>query len=128
MKWMRSHAIYIAWVMALIGLLLSIYFAEVLNLDPCRLCWYQRIAVFPLAFFLGIAAWKHEARLARYCLPFAYFGLMAAVYQMIMKIFPALHSPFLCGATQCSLAGISPWLTVTGFTSIAFFIYFSDAD
>ena len=126
MNQLRHYALYIAWVVALIGLLLSVYFAEVLNLEPCRLCWYQRIAIFPLALFLGIAAWRSEKRIACYCLPFAYFGLIAALYQMVMKIFPGMHSPFLCGATQCSLAGISPMLTVAGFASIALLIYASE--
>ena len=34
----------------------SLYFSEVAHYDPCRLCWYQRIAMYPLAIILAIAA------------------------------------------------------------------------
>ena len=34
----------------------SLYFSEVANYVPCRLCWFQRIAMYPLAVILLIAA------------------------------------------------------------------------
>lgn len=122
MNWLKAHSLYLAWLFAFAGFLLSVYFGEILNVEPCRLCWYQRIAVFPLALFLGIAAYRNERRIAMYCLPFAALGLLAAFYQLISQLVPALHSPYLCGTTQCTLSGISPFLTTGGFLAITFFI------
>lgn len=121
MNW-RAHSLYFAWILALGGFLVSVYFGEVLHQEPCRLCWYQRIAIFPLALFLGIAAYRHERRLALYCLPLALFGLAAAFYQAMSKLVPSLHSPFLCGATQCNITGVSPYFSFLGFALICFFI------
>lgn len=126
MNWVRAHYLYFAWILALGGFLLSVYFGEVLNLEPCRLCWYQRIAIFPLALFLGIAAYKNDRRIAMYCLPLVAFGGVAAVYQSLSHIFPSLHSPYLCGANLCAISGISPFLSTAGFAAMAFFILCSD--
>lgn len=125
MKWIKGYALYLAWLASFVGLLISVYYGEVLNMEPCRLCWYQRIAIFPLALFLGIAACRDERRIAMYCLPLALFGLAAACYQLVSYLFPELHSPFLCGRVQCSIAGVSPFLTVGGFFSITALILFS---
>lgn len=126
MNWVRAHFLYFAWILALGGFLLSVYFGEVLNLEPCRLCWYQRIAIFPLALFLGIAAYKNDHRIAVYCLPLVAFGAAAALYQSLSKLFPAFHSPYLCGATQCNISGISPFLSAAGFIGMAFFIWMAE--
>jgi disulfide bond formation protein DsbB len=32
----------------------SLYFSEIVNYKPCRLCWYQRGAMYPLAILLII--------------------------------------------------------------------------
>lgn len=127
MNWVRAHYLYFAWVLAFSGFLLSVYFGEVLNLEPCRLCWYQRIAIFPLALFLGIAAFKNDRRIAMYCLPLVAFGGIAAIYQSFTHIFPSLHTAYLCGANLCSISGISPFLSVAGFAGMAFFILKADS-
>ena len=48
-------ALYIAWAIALAATLGALFIGEVLGQAPCHLCWYQRIAMFPLALILGLA-------------------------------------------------------------------------
>lgn len=36
----------------------SLYLSEIANFTPCRLCWFQRIGLYPLAVVLLIAAWR----------------------------------------------------------------------
>lgn len=127
MNWIRKYALYFAWLISLIGLLISIYYGEVLNLEPCRLCWYQRIGLFPLALFLGIACYKGNRNLALYTLPLIAFGGIFAFYQTLIQIFPKLHSPALCGSsTHCTLPAIPPFYSLLAFILIAFFIILSE--
>ena len=127
MKWLRKWSLYFAWVTALIGLLVSVYYGEVLNLEPCRLCWYQRIGLFPLALFLGIAAYKNCRPIAIFTFPLVIFGALFAAYQSLMQIFPKLHTEALCGnSTHCMLPPVSPWLSLLAFALIGLFILFSD--
>ena len=47
--------LYGAWAIALAASLGALFIGEVLGQEPCNLCWYQRIAMFPLALILGLA-------------------------------------------------------------------------
>lgn len=40
-------------------------------MTPCVLCWYQRIAMFPLAVILGLGLLEADGRSAGYAWPFA---------------------------------------------------------
>jgi disulfide bond formation protein DsbB len=37
--------LWVAWVVALVATLASLYYSEIADFIPCRLCWYQRIAM-----------------------------------------------------------------------------------
>lgn len=111
-------------MLALVGVLSSLYYGEVLRFEPCRLCWYQRIAMFPLAFFLGIAFYKNETQLARYCLPIVFVGGLFAFYQSLAQLIPSLQISSLCGeATPCTIAGPAPYLSFLGFLGIGLLIH-----
>lgn len=124
MKPFRNSALYLAWVVALSGLLVSLYYGEVLDMEPCRLCWYQRIGLFPLALFLGIATYKNDREIALYSLPLIGFGGLFALYQSMTQILPSLQVAALCGHTaHCTLPGPLPILSASGFAGMAFLIF-----
>ena len=43
------QALALAFVVAAVATAGSLYFSEVAHFTPCRLCWYQRICMYPLA-------------------------------------------------------------------------------
>ncbi len=95
MTFIRIYGLYFAWVLSLLGTLLSLYFSELEHLEPCRFCWFQRIALFPLALQLGIAAYRCDHRTAAiYCLPLCFAGLAAALMQSLI-LWIGIHG--LCG-------------------------------
>lgn len=51
-----SLALAMAFLIALAATLSALFIGEVLGKMPCTLCWYQRIAMFPLVVILGVAA------------------------------------------------------------------------
>lgn len=51
-----TRRLYLAWVVALAATLGSLSFSEGRGFVPCVLCWFQRVALYPLALLLGIAA------------------------------------------------------------------------
>jgi hypothetical protein len=44
----NEYLSYLAWSIALAATAGSLFFSEVMDLPPCNLCWYQRIAMYPL--------------------------------------------------------------------------------
>lgn len=94
---MKKYLLYFAWLISLLGLLVSLYYGEVLKMEPCRLCWYQRIALFPLAILLGVAAFRQDRSFIGYGIILASIGFLFAAYHWLEGIFPSLRSPALCG-------------------------------
>ncbi len=77
----RETRLYLAWLVALVATLGSLYFSEVRGFRPCILCWYQRICMYPLSVLLGIAAFRNDFGVRRYVLPLAVIGVSIALFQ-----------------------------------------------
>lgn len=87
--------LYLAWLVAVIATLGSLYFSEIKGFIPCGMCWYQRIAMYPLAVFLGIAAFYNDYRVRKYVLPITMIGSLISLYHYSMQKCPLClqHSP-----------------------------------
>lgn len=59
----------------------SLFTSEVLHFAPCTLCWYQRMAMYPLAIIFTAAFFKREKRVYFYVLPFCLLGLTVSIFQ-----------------------------------------------
>lgn len=75
---------YAAWLLALLSAAGSLFFSEVMDLQPCVLCWYQRIAMYPLVLIIGIGIVAKDARWKAYALPLALIGLVLAAYHNLV--------------------------------------------
>ncbi len=75
---------YAAWVLALFSTAGSLFFSEVMDLPPCVLCWYQRIAMYPLVLIIGIGIVTKDVRWRVYALPLALIGLVISVYHNLV--------------------------------------------
>ena len=63
----------------------SLYFSEVANFPPCKLCWYQRYAMYPLVPILGVAAWRGFTRIRPYAFALAAIGSMVSTYHILVE-------------------------------------------
>lgn len=76
--------LFLAWLIALISTLGAIFLSEVVGVLPCVLCWYQRIAMFPLVVILAVGLLPFDARSVRYALPLAVAGWVIALYHCLL--------------------------------------------
>lgn len=118
---MRKYAFYFAWLIALIGFVCSVYYGELLQIEPCRLCWYQRIALFPIALILGIALYWDDRAVFRYVIPLAFFGGLVALYQVLSIRFSVLQKTFECGK-ECAkpIFTLFGWFSMPDFSLLGF--------
>ena len=123
-------AIWLAWIVALVATVGSLIYSEVIHFEPCRLCWFQRIAMYPMAILLLVGALRREFQVKYYALPLALAGLGISIYHYLMEIFPSLEGGS-CGAVSCStrlfeiFGFISlPFMAGTGFMVIAVLLGF----
>ena len=76
--------LYLAWIIVLLSIVGSLFFSEVMQLPPCVLCWYQRIAMYPLFLIIGTGIILRDARMKIYALPLALAGLAVAIYHNLI--------------------------------------------
>ncbi|MBL8343832.1 MAG: disulfide bond formation protein B, partial [Rubrivivax sp.] len=76
--------LFLAWLLALLATAGALFLGEVMGKTPCVLCWYQRIAMFPLVLVLGMGLFASDARSARYALPLAGVGWGIAAYHLLV--------------------------------------------
>jgi disulfide bond formation protein DsbB len=74
----------LAWTLALVATVGSLFFSEVMQLPPCVLCWYQRIAMYPLVLIIGIGIISKDVRMKIYALPLCLVGLAISVYHNLL--------------------------------------------
>jgi disulfide bond formation protein DsbB len=75
---------YAVWVTALIATAGSLFFSEVMDLSPCVLCWYQRIAMYPLVLIVGTGIAMRDVRWKTYSLPLMLAGLAVSIYHNLL--------------------------------------------
>lgn len=95
----------------------SLWFSEVGGLTPCKLCWFQRICMYPLAPLLGVAALRRDRLVAFYALPLAVVGMGVSTYHYLVEWFPSLESGSGCDPLNpCTVV----WFRRLGFVSLPF--------
>ncbi len=108
---------YLAWSTVFAGTIGSLFFSEVMELPPCVLCWYQRIAMYPLVLIIGVGIVRRDTNLKVYALPLCLIGLGIAAYHNLLYygIIPESITPCTAGVS-CTSRQIE-WL---GFITIPF--------
>ncbi len=114
--WNRTAevALPLAALVAVVATLGSLYESEVAGFTPCALCWYQRIAMYPLAVILPIAAVRQDRRVRSYALPLTVVGALISAYHYHLEWFPGQASPACTLDAPCTVV----WVRELGFVSI----------
>jgi len=123
-------ALWLAWIVALTNTLGSLYLSEVAHFIPCKLCWYQRIAMYPLVVLLLVAAIKHSREIARATLPLIAIGAAISMYHYLVERFPSMAGGASCDPTApCTVVWIwrfhylsIPGMALSGFLLIGLLV------
>lgn len=118
--------LFAAWLVASISMLGALFFGEVMQLAPCVLCWYQRIAMFPLVLILPVGLFPFDPKVVRYALPLALIGWGVAVFHVLLVegVIPESIQPCTqgvpCSETLIEWFGFVtiPLLSVLAFSTI----------
>jgi len=100
----RQKAIYLAFLLALVATAGSFFFSEVMKLPPCLLCWYQRIAMYPMVAILATGIIRRDVNGRFYGLPFALIGTCIAAYHNLLyyHLIPESITPCTSGVSCTS--------------------------
>jgi len=113
----KENLLYLAFTQSLVATLGSLYFSEIKHWTPCSLCWYQRIAMYPLVFILAVAILRRDKLAHLYVLPLSIVGWLISLYHNLLYygVIPASIAPCTDGVS-CT----TRFFTWFGFITIPF--------
>jgi len=115
------------WGQALVALLGSLFYSEILGYTPCHLCWIQRIFMYPLVVIYGIAAIKKDLSIALPGLILSGIGACVSIYHYLIQKLAAFQSiGDMCGDVPCNLQYVNylGFITIPFLAGIAFIVIF----
>lgn len=95
------HRRSLALAVALAGTVGSLYLSNVVGWEPCRLCWFQRIAMYPVAPLLATAIVARARDVELYILPLTMTGAAISLYHYAIQRVEQFH------AAGCSVVAVS---------------------
>ena len=119
------QALALAFVVAAVATAGSLYFSEVAHFTPCRLCWYQRICMYPLVPLLGLAVWRRDHLIRPYAATLAAIGMAISSYHVLIERFPNIESDVCDPNNPCTVIWVQrlgyltiPTMALSGFALI----------
>jgi disulfide bond formation protein DsbB len=94
----------------------SLYLSEIANLPPCRMCWWQRFIMYPVAVVLAVAAWRRYPKVRIPVSIAVLVGAGISGYHYLIQWFPTLEGNSCSVTVPCTTA----WFRVFGFISIPY--------
>jgi disulfide bond formation protein DsbB len=108
--------LFMGWLLVSVSTTISLFFSSVLEYEPCVLCWYQRICLFPMVFILAAGLFPtFDKSVIKYALPLSIAGGLTAFYHTL------LYAGIIPESVQPCSKGVScteKYIELFGFISI----------
>ena len=123
--------LFAVWVLVTVATLGSLFFSEIMEVPVCVLCWYQRIALYPLVLILAIGLLPFDPRVLHYttALTVARWLTAADHVLLVAGVIPESAQPCVqgipCSETHLSLLGFLniPTLSLLTFSAIGVLLF-----
>lgn len=115
--------LFLCWLVVSVSATISIFFSSVLEYQPCVLCWYQRIFLFPLILIFAAGLFPaFDKSVIKYALPLTIAGGLTALYHSLLYagIIPENIQPCSQGVS-CT----EKYFELFGFVSIPMLSFFA---
>jgi len=100
------RAFTLATVVVCTAVIGPITYSDVFNMVPCKLCWYQRIFIFPQAVLLITALIKrYRTEVVSYLMTFATIAICISIFHYILQMTDA---PAISSLAPCNVTGQAP--------------------
>ncbi len=128
--WLMLFAV---WILATISTLASLFFSEIMKMPVCVLCWYQRIAMYPLVLILPLALFPLDKNVTRYGGILVLFGWLTALFHVLLVagFIPKSAQPCVqdipCSETHLNLFGFlnMPMMSLLTFSIMGLLLFFA---
>ncbi len=112
------YGLWFGFLVSLIGTALSLFYSQVIGYEPCELCWFQRIFLYPQVILFAIALLKKDTKIFPYILGLSLVGEFIALYHHMLQLGYDLYKP--CSKALFAVSCAKPSFIEYGFVSFPF--------
>jgi len=110
------HALAAVFIISLIAILGSSFYSEVAGYEPCKLCWFQRILMYPQSVLYLVAFLSKKKDVFLYTLPLSIIGVVIASYHYLLQRGVSPLTP--CGTVGYSVSCSTNFFMEYGYITI----------
>lgn len=92
----------IALIFSALGAAITLYYSEALGIEPCSLCWWQRIFLYPQIVLFALALWMKDMRVAVYSMALSVIGAGFGLYQHVLQMMGEGSLPCPASTVSCA--------------------------
>lgn len=115
-KFFGDRAIFFSFLIVLGTMLGSLFYSDIIGYEPCTLCWYQRIFMYPQVFLLGFALIRKDKSIIPYSLLLSAVGAAIAGYHYLIQM--GVTSGSFCLTAESSVSCAQRYFLSFGYITI----------
>lgn len=120
-KKLKLLGILVAFV-SLVAMSGSLYFSEILEYPPCKLCWYQRILMYPIVWITLMSVFvAKDLKFYYTTLLVSVFGILISGYHVALQ-HGVTEQSFCTGGESCAVDYIN-WLGFITIPTLSLFAF-----
>ncbi len=112
----KKYYLRLALAVTLTATLGSLFYSEIAGFEPCKLCWFERIFMYPQTILFALAIWKKEKTVWLYSLGFSLIGMSISSYHYLLQRGIILQAP--CAAVGYSASCSKVFVMTFGYITI----------
>lgn len=110
------HAFVFAFLVAATAAMGSLFYSEIAGYEPCKLCWFERIFMYPQAILFGVSLWKKDKGIVDYSIILSSIGALIAGYHYLLQL--GVVSSVACSAVGYSVSCSKVFVMQYGYITI----------
>lgn len=118
-RWFGRNALWFGLIVSFVSMAGSLYYSDYLGYEPCNLCWYQRIFMYPQPFLFALALWRREPfKIWAYSTLLSVVGGALALFHYYIQTSPRPLVTIPCSAIGYSASCTETFAVSMGYITI----------
>ncbi len=81
-----KHALIFGFLISFVAIVGSLLYSNYIGFEPCELCWWQRVFIYPQVILFIVALYKKDRGVFKYSIPLSVLGGLVALYQTYIQV------------------------------------------
>lgn len=124
----KQNYLFVVFTVSLVAVMGSLFFSEVLKYEPCKMCWYQRLFMYPIVLISAYGLLMKEYKIKILIMVMSFVGfILSSIHYSMQKFGMFSDTSKACGLIPCTNIYIDwfGFITIPFLAGTAFVIIFA---